>query len=160
MGTTAAVGHTKGMADLAELLRRPGRDVHVLDLVGSPARSGPAGDVLDRRSVGAYRQRLADLADEREAADAAADDVRLVRVEDEHDALVAELGRGTGMSGRSRAFGNHPAERARKAVTARLRDAVRRVAAVHPELAAHLDRTVVTGVRCRYSGEHAWRVDG
>ena len=65
MGTTAAVGHTKGMADLAELLRRPGRDVHVLDLVGSPARSEPAGELLDRRSVEAYRQRLADLAEER-----------------------------------------------------------------------------------------------
>ena len=41
-------------------------------------------------------------------------------------------------------------ERARKAVTARIRDAIRRIEAVHPELGAHLDRSVITGTSCRY----------
>ena len=42
------------------------------------------------------------------------------------------------------------AERARKAVTARIRDAIRRIGAAHPDLGAHLDRTVRTGTTCRY----------
>lgn len=42
-GVHATVPHSKGMADLAVLLSRPGDDVHVLDLYGSPQRSGSAG---------------------------------------------------------------------------------------------------------------------
>jgi hypothetical protein len=45
---------------------------------------------------------------------------------------------------------NTAAERARKAVTARIRDAIRRITDAHPELGAHLDRTVRTGTTCRY----------
>jgi hypothetical protein len=45
---------------------------------------------------------------------------------------------------------NTAAERARKAVTARIRDAIRRVAEAHPEFGAHLDRSVRTGTVCRY----------
>ena len=71
---------------------------------------------------------------------------------------MAELGRGTGLVGRQRGLGASAGERARKAVTARLRDAVRRIAEVLPELGAHLDRSVVTGVRCRYTGDEAWHV--
>jgi pimeloyl-ACP methyl ester carboxylesterase len=43
------------------------------------------------------------------------------------------------------------AERARKAVTARVRDAIARVRAVHPELGAHLDGAISTGLSCAYS---------
>jgi hypothetical protein len=38
-----------------------------------------------------------------------------------------------------RRFGNPEGERARKAVTARIRDAIRRITDAHPELGAHLD---------------------
>jgi hypothetical protein len=31
-----------------------------------------------------------------------------------------------------------------------IRDAIRRVTDVHPELGAHLDRTIRTGTTCRY----------
>jgi len=44
-------------------------------------------------------------------------------------------------------------------VTARIRDAVRRLDEALPELGAHLDRTLVTGVLCRYRGDEAWDVD-
>ncbi|MGZ4765818.1 MAG: hypothetical protein ACXVH5_07470, partial [Ilumatobacteraceae bacterium] len=49
-------------------------------------------------------------------------------------------------------FANHPAERARKAVSARIRAAMASIAEVLPELADHLDRTIVTGTQCRYAG--------
>lgn len=50
------------------------------------------------------------------------------------------------------------AERARKAVAARVRDAVRRIGQELPDLAEHLDATLVTGLRCRYVGELSWDV--
>jgi hypothetical protein len=43
-------------------------------------------------------------------------------------------------------------------VTARIRDAIRRIGAVHPELGAHLSQTVATGVQCSYRGSVRWIV--
>jgi hypothetical protein len=158
-GSTAAVPHCKGLQDIARLVQRPGNDVHVLDLVQSPMRSDAAGDLLDHRAVDSYRKRLADLSTERLEAEKAADSARLLVIEGEYDALVAELQSGTAAAGRRRSFANHPSERARKAVTARIRDAVRRLDADLPELAAHLDRMLITGVQCRYRGDALWLVD-
>ena len=47
-------------------------------------------------------------------------------------------------------FGDQ-SERARKAVTARIRDIIGRVEQVHPALAGHLRESVTTGTRCCYS---------
>ncbi len=44
-----------------------------------------------------------------------------------------------------------PVERARKAVTARIRDAIRRIGRVAPALGRHLEASVSTGVRCTYA---------
>jgi hypothetical protein len=158
-GRTASVEHCKGLQDIAVLVRRPGADVHVLDLVQSPTRSDAAGNVLDRTALVSYRQRLAALSHERLQAEEGGDLARLRAVDEEHDALVAELQRDTGVGGRPRAFPNHPTERARKAVTARIRDAVRRLDHALPEVGAHLDRNLVTGVRCRYRGDERWETE-
>jgi len=48
------------------------------------------------------------------------------------------------------AEGGLAAERARVRVTRRIRDAIDRIAEAHPELGAHLARTVRTGARCSY----------
>src|SRR2546422_6000237 len=72
----------RGLQYLAQLLARPGQEVHVLDLVaavhaepGQAARrhlaSTDAGTVLDATARAAYRRRLGDLGDE--LAGAAAD---------------------------------------------------------------------------------------
>jgi hypothetical protein len=44
-------------------------------------------------------------------------------------------------------------DRARKAVRARVRDAITRVESAHPELARHLARAVKTGTFCSYDPE-------
>jgi hypothetical protein len=106
--------------------------------------------VLDRVALAAYRRRLADLDDELAAAEAGADLARRHRATDEREALLAELRRATRPGGRVRVLGSDAAERARKAVTARVRDAIRRIGAALPELGVHLDRTVRTGTTCRY----------
>lgn len=137
-GASAVVPHTKGMADLAVLLARPDRDVHVLDLYGSGDRSAAAGELADPGARAAYRRRLAELGEQPSA---------------ERDALLAELRRVSTLGGRSRAFANYPAERARKAVAGRLRDTIRKLATDLPTLSAHLDRAVVTGLHCRYQSE-------
>ena len=167
-GRSVVLRPSKGVDDLVELVRRPGREVHVLDLVGRDAttrtgidsvraeldggRPGDLGEVLDDRAREDYRTRLADLAvliadAERDGDTAGAD-----RAEQERDALVDALSAAYGLGGRTRRTGD-PAERARSTVTWRIRDAIRRIDAVHPELARHLRSAVRTGAFCSYQPE-------
>ncbi|MFP5318626.1 MAG: ATP-binding protein [Acidimicrobiia bacterium] len=159
-GREATVAHSKGLADIARLLASAGGEVHVLDLVDASDRSGAAGDQIDRRGLAAYRRRLADLEADIDDAERDHDSERRTRFEVERQAVLEELRRVTGVGGRARAFANHPAERARKAVAGRVRDAIRKLEPVLPELAAHLHRNIVTGTYCRYRPELVdWQVD-
>jgi hypothetical protein len=150
-GRSVTVAHSRGLADLAHLIAAADRDVHVLDLVDSADRSGSGGVLADDTAIGAYRRRIAEL-----------DGIPGEAAAAERAALIAEVSRVTSLSGRARPFANTPAERARKAVSARVRDAIRRIEADRPELGAHLDRSVVTGTYCRYRTEEgvSWDVRG
>ncbi len=161
-----SVPHVKGMADIAVLVSRPGREVSALELAGGPDARGLAGrgDVLaDRQALAAYRDRLAEIDAELDRAHDDADVGRLERLEDEREAVLSELRRVTGLGGRARTQANRPAERARKAVSARIRDAIRRLGAVAPDAAGHLDRSIRTGLFCSYDpdgeAEVSWVVD-
>lgn len=106
--------------------------------------------MLDASARTAYRRRLAELDEDLDAARSDNDQGRVRQLDDERSALISELNRAAGLGGRARALGSSTTERARKAVTARLRDAIGRICAVLPELGTHLDRSVVTGTSCRY----------
>jgi hypothetical protein len=126
-GQEVSVPHSKGLADIARLLAASDTDVHVLDLIDAADRSGSGGDVVDRRAVAAYRQRLVDLDADIDDAERDHDPERGARAAAERHAILDELGRVIGTAGRTRAFSNHPAERARKAVSGRIRDAIRKL---------------------------------
>ena len=160
-GRSVTVAHTKGLADIARLLADPGADIHVLDLVGAADRSGRPGAVADRQALEAYRTRLADIDAEAEEATRHNDGERVARLDAERHALLDELGRTRDVHGRPRQFANHPGERARKAVMGRIRDAIRKLEPVLPDLAAHLQSTIVTGTYCRYRADRGttWHVD-
>jgi hypothetical protein len=106
--------------------------------------------MLDREALRKYRRRLADLDDELDAAAMRGDVARQVERSAERDALIAELKRATGLGGRPRRSGS-PAEKARLNVTRTIRHAITDLAARAPELAAHLDESIVTGVSCCYA---------
>jgi hypothetical protein len=160
-GATVRLRDRKGLHDLATLVSQPGVDVHVLRLAGDALHeANVAGPLLDAQAREEYRRRLAELDSEVSRADEDHDIVRRERAEMEREALLEELRRATGMGGRDRGFGSD-AERARKAVAARLRDVIHRIAVVLPELGAHLERSIHTGVFCRYEPDAAvtWRVE-
>ncbi|WP_339133624.1 AAA family ATPase [Streptomyces sp. f51] len=171
-GREARLPDSKGLRDIAVLLGRPGIPVPATDLaapggtagdVGTSAGDlhapGDLGEVIDATARAAYRRRLRELEGEAEAADASGDAVRSRRIAEERDALVRQLSAAYGIGGRVRRAGS-PAERARTAVTARVRAAVRRVAAAHPQLGRHLETAVRTGTLCVYEPETppAWRL--
>ncbi|MGH3549393.1 MAG: hypothetical protein ACRDQU_15060 [Pseudonocardiaceae bacterium] len=94
-------------------------------------------------------RRLRELEDEANDADAAGDAHRSARVAAERDALLTALTAAYGLGGRARRMGS-PAERARTAVTTRIRDSIRRIGQADPELGEHLSRSVRTGTFCVY----------
>ncbi len=150
-GRAARLRDAKGLHDLAALLARPGEDIHVLDLVDSGIRGRDSTvPVLDPRARAEFRRRITDLNEEFAEAQAHHDLGRVGRVESEREALLDELRRATGHAGRDRGLGPSTVERARKAVTARLRDTIGRIEAALPELGSHLDRSIITGTYCCY----------
>lgn len=72
----------------------------------------------------------------------------------ELDLLVEQLTAARGLGGRARRTGG-TAERARTAVTWRVRAAIRRIDELHPDLGRHLRAAVRTGTWCSYQPEHA-----
>jgi hypothetical protein len=151
-GRHATVRHLKGMADLAVLLASPGTEVHCLQLMGGADVGGAAGPVLDDRARRAYQQRIRDLQGDIDDAHERGDGERAARAEVELDALVTQLSEAFGLGGRDRAKGS-ATERARAAVTYRIRAALRRVGDAHPELGRHLANAVRTGTWCTYRPE-------
>jgi hypothetical protein len=139
----------KGLRDLATLVAAPGTTVHVLDLVGSEERLG-ADPVLDDQARASYRKRLTELDAEIEEAQDWQDRARADRATAEREALIRELTAAAGLGGRSRRLGD-VTERARKTVTARIRDALRRIERANPALGEHLRATVTTGTSCGYA---------
>jgi tetratricopeptide (TPR) repeat protein len=162
-GRTASLPAVKGMGDLARLLDEPGREVHVLDLVapvgGAAPGQGDLGEVLDDRARAAYQRRLAELDERIAEADSDGNADRSAAALEERDFLLAELAGAYGLGGRPRRAGD-PAERARTTVTSRIRDALGRIEAEHPELGRHLRSSVRTGTFCCYAPELpvAWDV--
>jgi len=160
-GRTVHLKHSRGLSDLAMLLAHPGRRFHAVELMGGPQDVPPprlgADPMLDERARLEFRRRLERLDEQLGEARAASRDERAAGLEDEREAILGELRAATGLGGRRRSLGDS-SERARKAVTSRIRESIARLHQVHPEVARHLDGSVTTGTYCVYSGSPgAWR---
>jgi len=157
-GVTVRMREAKGLADLAALLAVPGREVAAADLAAASGggrfaaadlRLG-ADEVFDAAARRQIRARLAELAEDIAEAEGWNDPERAARARAERDAVLGQVTAAAGAHGRSRLLGDQ-SERARKAVTARIRDIISRIERVNPALAAHLRASVTTGTRCSYS---------
>src|SRR5262249_6340560 len=104
---------------------------------------------LDAKAKAAYKQRLSDLRAELDEAAAFKDLGRTARLQAEQTFLTEQLSAAVGLGGRDRLAGAN-AERARNAVTKRIRGVVRKIRPEHPTLAHHLDTCIRTGVFCVY----------
>jgi tetratricopeptide (TPR) repeat protein len=149
-----------GLRYLAKLFEQPGREIHVLDLVGGRVGATPhetvdlgdAGELLDDEAKASYRRRLDDLRDALAEAESFGDAERASRSREEMEMLAGELGRAVGLGGRSRRAGA-AAERARSAVQRRIKNALERIGDHAPALAAYLAETVRTGNFCVFRPE-------
>jgi predicted ATPase len=177
-GSSVHLPDLRGIHDLAVLLAEPDRDFLALDLATPTEVShraavaqrmsediadgfgvqGDLGERIDAQARAAYTTRIRELQAELDAADATGDDERAARIQQELDFLLNELSAAYGMRGPRRA--GDPAEKARSAVTARIRAAIAKIRDVHPELGRHLKNSIHTGRFCSYRPDEAtrWRV--
>jgi hypothetical protein len=153
-GTVLHLPHAKGLADLHELLSHPGEEVAAAVLldpseaVAADARLG-GDDVLDAESRARFREHLEALDEQIDTAAAVGDDARAAALDAERQTLIEHLKAATGLGGRARRLGdNH--ERARKSVTNRIRNTLKKIEDGHPALGGHLREAVTTGSSCAY----------
>jgi hypothetical protein len=156
---SVTVRPSKGMVDLERLLASPGREVHCLELAGATTEESSTGAVIDATARRQYEERIRELQAEIDEAEAAHDHARADRAQVEFDAIVEHLTAALGLGGRVRHSSASTVERARSAVTQRVRTTIKRLADVHPELGRHLFASVSTGIYCSYRPEHptSWR---
>ena len=151
-GTAVEVTASKGMADLARLLARPGQEVHCIELTGAAVEQATTGGVIDATARRRYEARVRELQAEIDEAEELHDAGRAERAKVELDVLVDHLTAALGRSGRTRE-GVGTAERARSAVAHRIRATIRRLGGLHPALGRHLEVSVSTGHYCSYRPE-------
>ena len=164
-GQTAFLKSTRGLNCLAVLLREPGREFHVTELLARPkAGSTPAGPalpyvtgglyggipLLDGQAKAEYKRRIDQLRNDLEKAERFNDRDRAATDRIEMDAIVQQLAAAVGLGGRDRRASSN-AERARSAVTKRIRRAIDRIAEVIPPLGRHLAARIKTGYFCSYN---------
>ena len=151
-GVGARLVELKGFHDIARLLAQPGESLHCLELTGASVPAEAPQEVLDPEARRQYRRRIEELQRELEQAEADNDPARAEPAREELDALIDQLAKATGLGGRSRQMSS-AAERARSAVTWRIRSAIKKVSAAHPQLGQHLSNSIRTGHFCVYAPE-------
>ncbi|GAA2614698.1 hypothetical protein GCM10010399_52010 [Dactylosporangium fulvum] len=165
-GRVVHLPDAKGLRDLHVLLSRPGDDIAAVELLDPAA--GPelaaarrmGGDpIIDDEAKARYRRRLGELDEAIDTASLRGDTAKVDALDEERRALIGELRAAAGLAGRTRRLGDE-AERARKTVTARIRDTLRKIDERHPDLGVHLRDAVSTGATCRYAppAEVRWRL--
>ncbi len=138
-----------GFGYLRTLLLRPDEEVAALELCGGADLGAAAQELIDLPALRAYRQRVAELDDQLEAARSDGPRRQVERLERERRALRDELSAAMGRAGRARRFADAP-ERARTAVRKAISRAVDVIAAADAALADDLRATIVTGRTCAY----------
>jgi hypothetical protein len=153
-GLSAHMPDLKGLHDIARLLAAPGDELHCLELAGASGLppQGDAGELLDEQGRAEYRRRMRELEEEAQRAEAVGDGARAEAAREELDKLTDAVAAAFGLGGRPRKAG-HPAERARSAVTWRIRNALSKIDEAHPALGRHLRNSVRTGTFCSYRPE-------
>jgi len=166
-GHAASLKSTRGLHYLAVLLRDPGREFHVRELLARPMDvSTPAAavaanrrvtdglyagvPVLDAQAKVEYKCRVNDLRQDLSQAERFNDPRRKTEVKNELQAIADQLASAVGLGGRDRKTSSD-AERARSAVTKCIKKAVQKIGEAIPSLGYHLAARIKTGYFCSYN---------
>lgn len=151
-GVEITMPDLKGFHDIARLLACPETELHCTELMGIDSSMDEKDFTMDARARLEYEARARELQHEIEKAEAHNDIGRKEKLQEELEYLVDHLSKSFGLGKRPRKM-KSPAERAREAVTLRIRSAVKKIDSHHPSLAKHFSNSLRTGQFCSYSPE-------
>jgi TolB-like protein len=146
----------KGYHDIHKMLSEPIKEFHCLDLMSSTIEEKSAAETLDQKAKAQYLKRIQELQEEIEEAETLQNGEKIGLLQEEYDFIVSHLSNSTGLAGKSRKVGS-TMEKARSAVTWRIRSAIKKIDQHHTALANHLSKSIKTGTFCSYTPEN--RVD-
>jgi hypothetical protein len=166
-GHVALLKSTRGLHYLAVLLRDPGREFHVSELLAHPLGglipgagvAMPEGvngglfsgfPVLDAQAKAQYKRRINVLRHELEQAERFNDAQRKIELQNELQAICDNLVSAVGLGGRDRKISSD-VERARWAVTKCIKKAIQKVSEAIPLLGYHFAASIKTGYFCSYN---------
>jgi hypothetical protein len=147
-GRTLRFKDSKGLAYLERLLCHPGRELHVLQIVGADL-SGDAGPVLDEKAKAEYRERLDELREVIDEAEGFNDPPRSERAREEMQVLTQQLAEAVGTGGRDRRSASD-VQRARINVQRCLKEVIDRISTADPALGRYLGATIRSGTYCSF----------
>lgn len=151
-GSSVTLRDSKGLNNIAMLLTQPEKEIHCADLMGAAIIQEPGTEVIDNQARKAYEQKIKDLREELEEAEDMNDLEQASKLSEEYETLVAHLSKSLGLAGETRKMGSS-VEKARSAVTLRIKSTIKKIDSVHPGLARHFLSAIKTGTFCSYKPE-------
>lgn len=142
----------KGLHDIHKMIASAGTKFHCMELMGATVEDGGNVAAMDPKAKAEYSKRIQELQTEIAQAEDMNDLGRLEKLRHEHDAIVDHLSSSFGLKGKTREIGS-TAEKARSAITWRIRSALKKIEITHPELFHHLSSSINTGTFCSYNPE-------
>ncbi len=147
----------KGMYYIAYLLGAPGYETPVMQLLAAVAGEdsivgGSAGEVIDKKALAQYRERLEDIKKDLKKAEENNDLERKSALQEEKEIIESEIIQASGLGNRIRRVSDGP-ERARKSISMAIDRAVKKIKAEHPSLGDHLGNSIKKGMLFSYSPE-------
>ncbi len=150
-GIVVQMAEVKGFIDLRKLLMHPFEVFHVAELMGSVVdESGEK--LIDEKARKQYQKKILELQSELQEAEMHNNFDQASKLQEEYEYLIDHLSGSLGLKGKIREKGG-TVEKARSAVTWRIRNAIAKIEQIHPLLGAHLSNAVKTGTTCSYKPE-------
>jgi hypothetical protein len=165
-GHTLLLKPTRGLQYLAVLLRDPGREFHVSELIAAPADASTQATgfvvhgrvtgelyagitVLDTQAKAEYKSRLNELRRDLDEAERFHDPLRQSQAQNEMQVITDHLASAVGFRGRDRKTSSD-AERARSAVTKCIKKTIQKIGELNRSLGYHFAARIKTGYFCSY----------
>jgi len=142
----------KGLHDLHKLLSSPKEEFHCLDLMEAGIDESNTTQSIDQKARSQYVNRIKELQEDIQEAESMNQIEETSQLREEYDKILDHLSNSLGLSGKSRKVGS-TVEKARSAVTWRIRNAIKKITETHPELGHHLSKSIKTGTQCSYNPE-------
>ena len=150
--STTILKDAKGLHDVQKLLKEPSIDFHCLDLMESVLQENEDHSSIDKKAKTAYHSRIKELQEDIDEAESLNQIEKVETLREEYDNILDHLSQSLGLAGKSRKVGS-TIEKARSAVTWRIRNSIKKIEPLNSELATHLSKSIKTGTYCSYKPE-------